>query len=115
VHIRGRNVTIYTKNGHDWTERYRSVADEAGKLRVKHAVIDGEMVVLRPDQICDMWALLRDTRNSVSERLTFVAFDLLFFNGEDLRKLPLLERKQRLRDVLDGVELSRIKYSDHLE
>ena len=115
MHIRGRNVTIYTKNGHDWTERYRSVADEAGKLRVKHAVIDGEMVVLRPDQTCDMWALLRDTRNSVSERLTFVAFDLLFFNGEDLRKLPLLERKQRLRDVLDGVELSRIKYSDHLE
>jgi bifunctional non-homologous end joining protein LigD len=115
VHIRDGEVTIYTKNGHDWTERYRSVAEEARKLKIEHVVIDGEMVAMRDDQTCDMWALLRDTRNGISERLTFVAFDLLFLKGEDLRQQPLLARKQKLRELLGAADLSRIKYSEHLE
>jgi bifunctional non-homologous end joining protein LigD len=78
-------------------------------------VIDGEMVAMRDDQTCDMWALLRDTRNGISERLTFVAFDLLFLKGEDLRQQPLLARKQKLRELLGAADLSRIKYSEHLE
>jgi bifunctional non-homologous end joining protein LigD len=115
LHIRGSEVTIYTKNGHDWTERYRSVAEDAKLLDVTDAVIDGEMVVLREDETCDMWALLRDTRNGVSDRLTFFAFDLLFLNGEDLRKLPLLERKQRLSALVERATTKCIRYSAHFE
>ena len=115
LHVRGEEVVIYTKNGHDWTERYRSVAEEARTLKVQLAVIDGDMVVLRPDQTCDMWGLLRDTRNGLSDRLTLFAFDLLFVDGDDLRKWPLLERKERLRSLLGGSQRRQIKFCDHFD
>ena len=46
LHLRNGEVTIYSRGGHDWTERYRSVAVQAAQLSAKHLVIDGEMVVL---------------------------------------------------------------------
>ena len=44
----------------------------------------------------------------------FYAFDLLFLNGRDLREMPLLERKRRLRAIMPKVE-SRVLYLDHIE
>src|SRR5437764_1028832 len=73
LHIREGSVAIYSSGQHDWTDRYRSVADEAAKLKVKHAVIDGEMVVLRADGTCDFWSLQKNVRASVSNRLTYFA------------------------------------------
>jgi bifunctional non-homologous end joining protein LigD len=53
VHIRGGKVLLYSSGQHDWTELYRPVADEAAALVTTHAVLDGEMVVLRPDGTSD--------------------------------------------------------------
>src|SRR5262252_3132910 len=44
----------------------------------------------------------------------FFAFDLLFLNGEDLRTLPLIERKARLKKLLRR-KPSRVLYVDHIE
>ena len=41
LHLRHGAVTIYSREGHDWTERYRSVADQAAQLTAEHLVIDG--------------------------------------------------------------------------
>jgi len=62
LHLRNGEVTIYSRGGHDWTERYRSVAVQAAQLSAKHLVIDGEMVVLREDGTCDFWALQKGAR-----------------------------------------------------
>ena len=93
LHLRHGVVTIYSREGHDWTERYRSVADQAAQLTAEHLVIDGEMVVLRNDGTSDFWALQK-TRPGISDRVTYFAFDLLYQNGEDLRRRPFLERKE---------------------
>jgi ATP-dependent DNA ligase len=78
-------------------------------LRVDNAVIDGEI------------ACVDDSGRSIFNDLLFwrreclfFAFDLLHLNGEDLRSLPLIERKARLRRLLRR-KRSRILYVDHIE
>ena len=114
LHLRNGEVTIYSRGGHDWTERYRSVAVQAAQLSAKHLVIDGEMVVLREDGTCDFWALQKGERGSISDRVTYFAFDLLYKDGEDLRRRPFLERKELLRKALE-TSFDRIHYVEHFE
>jgi bifunctional non-homologous end joining protein LigD len=114
LHLRNGEATIYSRGGHDWTARYRSVAHQATKLRAQHLVIDGEMVVLREDGTCDFWALQKGARASISERVTYFAFDLLYLDGEDLRRLPFLERKELLRKAL-AASFDRIRFVEHFE
>jgi bifunctional non-homologous end joining protein LigD len=113
LHLRHGEVTIFSRGGHDWTERYRSVASQATQLSTKHLVLDGEMVVLREDGTCDFWALQKGAFASISDRVTYFAFDLLYQNGEDLRRLPFLERKELLKAL--GASFDRIRYVEHFE
>ena len=55
---------IYSRGGHDWTERYGSIAEQTAQLSAKHLVVDGEMVVLREDGTCDYWALQTGVRTA---------------------------------------------------
>ena len=77
-------------------------------LRVRDAVIDGEVVCLDGDGRPQFRELLF-SRAAPS----FVAFDLLAPNGRDLRRLPLLERKQLLRRVIPK-RRDTVLYSDHV-
>ena len=78
-------------------------------LKVEDAVLDGEIACIdgegRP--------IFKDLLFRKSTCL-FVAFDLLYLNGKDLRMLPLIERKRQLRKLL-GRRRSRILYLDHVE
>jgi bifunctional non-homologous end joining protein LigD len=114
LHLRDREVTIYSRGGHDWTERYHSVADQAAQLSAKHLVLDGEIVVLREDGTCDLWALQKGARESIGDRVTYFAFDLLYQGGEDLRRRPFLERKELLRKALK-TSSDRIRYVEHFQ
>jgi bifunctional non-homologous end joining protein LigD len=114
LHLRNGAATIYSRGGHDWTDRYRSVAGQAAQLGARHLIVDGEMVVLREDGTCDFWALQKGSRASISDRVIYFAFDLLCQDGEDLRRLPFLERKELLRKALAG-SLDRIRYVEHFE
>jgi len=58
-------------------------------LSAKHRVINGEMVALREDGTCDFGALQKGARASISARVTYFPFDLLYQDAEDLRRLPL--------------------------
>jgi bifunctional non-homologous end joining protein LigD len=70
---------------------------------VRQAIIDGEATVLGNTGLPDFQALRRELRNSQSNRLIYHAFDLLYLNGHDLRRAPLLERKHALKSLLqDG-------------
>ncbi len=114
LHLCNGKATIYSRGGHDWTERYRSVAHQATKLSAKHLVIDGEMVVLREDGTCDFWALQKGARASIGDRINYFAFDLLYQDGHDLRRLPFLQRKKLLRKAL-AASFDRIRYVEHFE
>ncbi len=111
VFVEDGKARVLTRNGHDWTDRLPAVARAAAALRVTSALLDGELVALRPDGLSsfpDLQAALSAGRD---ERLHFYVFDLLHLDGWDLRGCRLLDRKQVLAG-LDGWE-GMLRYSDH--
>ncbi|WP_448031564.1 non-homologous end-joining DNA ligase [Bradyrhizobium liaoningense] len=111
IHIANHEVRIYTRNGHDWTKRFRKVAHDADLINATSAIIDGEIVVPGEGGKTD-FATLQKSLTGKAENLVMVAFDLLYFDGRDLRKLPLRERKAALKALLAGTP---IEYSDHFD
>jgi bifunctional non-homologous end joining protein LigD len=107
----GRAV-LRTRKGLDWTERFAGVAEAAADL--PDAIIDGEAVVLDEAGQPDFAALQAALAEGGEGEIIFFAFDLLFEGGEDLRSLPLRERKARLKALL-GEDEPRLRYVDHFE
>jgi bifunctional non-homologous end joining protein LigD len=97
-------VKIYTRRGHDWTKRFKKVADEAWHIGAGSAIIDGEIVVPAADGTTD-FSVLQNELKGTSDKLVMVAFDLLYLNGYDLRRQPLVERKAHLKKLIAGTEL----------
>ena len=76
---------------------------------VENAVLDGEIACVDDSGRPNFRSLLYRQRQCI-----FIAFDLLYLNGKDLRVLPLLERKAALKKLLRR-KRSRILYLDHVE
>jgi bifunctional non-homologous end joining protein LigD len=116
LRVEDGEVTLKTRKGLDWTEKFAAIAKEAGSL--PDALIDGEVVALDAKGDPDFSALQAALSDGKTGNLIFFAFDLLFADEFDLRRSPLSERKQRLKDMLEGRTLSKeslIRYLDHVE
>jgi bifunctional non-homologous end joining protein LigD len=109
---RGR-VRLVSRAGHDWTARFPELAAAARALPVREALIDGEAAVLRPDGRTSFQALQNLAGGGGRAGLVYFAFDLLWLDGDDVARRPLLERKERLRELLPpgGV----LRWADHFE
>ncbi|HXO02697.1 MAG TPA: DNA ligase D [Stellaceae bacterium] len=107
-------VTLKTRKGLDWTEKFPAIARAA--VALPDAIVDGEIVALN-DGIPDFSALQAALSERKTDNLVFFAFDLLFAEGKDLRRWPLSERKERLEALLaaDGDGGSRLRYVEHFE
>jgi bifunctional non-homologous end joining protein LigD len=110
---RGR-VKLLTRNRQDWTARFPAVAEAAAALPVKEALLDGEIVALDRAGVSSFQALQQADQLETGRTLVYVAFDLLFLDGSDLRPLPLVERKARLARLLKG-RRGRLRYSEHFD
>jgi bifunctional non-homologous end joining protein LigD len=111
VHLNRGKRKVYTRNGLDWTKRFSVIA---GALDIPgQAIIDGEVVVVHEGRT-NFSELQAELAAGNQDRLTFYAFELLWRDG-DLRRLPQIERKQALLDLLgeNGIE-APIIYSEHL-
>jgi bifunctional non-homologous end joining protein LigD len=111
VHLKDGAIRVFTRRGHDWTKRFRKVAADAFQINAGSAIIDGEVVVPGPDGTTD-FSVLQNELKGRSTKIVLVAFDLLYLNGHDLRKLPLLERKAHLKKLIDGTD---VQFSDSFE
>ncbi|TXL72577.1 hypothetical protein FHP25_25100 [Vineibacter terrae] len=109
----GPAVRCYSRTGLDWTGRYPAAALAIAALKLRDALLDGEMAVFDADGRTS-FAGLQDALKRGGANIAFCAFDLLRCDGEDLRRRPLVERKARLAELLDGAPASLI-YSAHLD
>ena len=107
----GDQVRLFTRRGYDWSGHYPTIAVTSMLLRARSFTLDGEAVVCGPDGVAIFDALHR--RGTVSEAMLY-AFDLLELDGEDLRGMPLGDRKKRLARLLGGRRLG-IVLSDHTD
>jgi len=111
VHLANTEVKVYTRRGHDWTLRFKKIASDAWHIAASSAIIDGEIVVPAADGTTD-FSVLQNELKGRSTRIVMVAFDLLYLNGYDLRKLPLLERKEYLKKLIAD---TAIQFSESFE
>jgi ATP-dependent DNA ligase len=93
----GKAVRVSSRNGLDWTWRFPWIVESALKLPVAQFAIDGEICVLDVRGVSDFDALHSNRHN---EDAQLYAFDLVALDGDDLRELPLFERKTRLAKLL---------------
>jgi ATP-dependent DNA ligase len=77
-------------------------------------LIDGEIIVQDVNGVSD-FAALRASLEREPQRLVLFAFDLLFLDGSDLRRVPLIERREKLRQLILPDIRSPIQFSDHYE
>ena len=104
---------FYTRNGLDWSHHFPHLLNALEKILVHDAIFDGEIVAL-DDQGRSHFHLLQNFFKSKQDKsLRYFIFDLLYLNGIDLRELPLIERKERLHEVLARAP-SGIEFSQHV-
>ncbi|MEI9938768.1 MAG: DNA ligase D [Pseudomonadota bacterium] len=108
-------VNLLTRGGEDWTARMPGLEAALGKLKIKSAIFDGEFVALDEHGLSDFQLLQNSFSGKSAAPLAYYVFDLLYLDGTDLRALPLIERKAKLKELLDRVPKSQttIRYSDH--
>ncbi len=91
VHLANEAVKVFTRRGHDWTYRFKKVADDAWHIKAGSAIVDGEVVVPAADGTTDFSVLQNELKGKS--------------NGRDLLKLPLFQRKTELKKIIAGTEI----------
>jgi ATP-dependent DNA ligase len=105
-------VRLLTRNGHDWSSRYPSIAAAVKELRCRSCLLDGEVVICGEDGI-PVFNRLRYGRQVKGEALLY-AFDLLELDGRDLRHEPIELRKAALAKLLRKAPV-RLQLNEHIE
>jgi bifunctional non-homologous end joining protein LigD len=104
IHLANEAVRIFTRRGHDWTHRFKKVAHDAWHIKAASASVDGEIVVPAADGSTD-FSVLQNELKGKSTSIVLIAFDLLYLNGRDIRKEPLVRRKAELKKIIAGTDI----------
>ena len=106
----GDQVQIYSRNHNSFNRFYPTILEALQKLNID-AIFDGEIVSLDSKGVSN-FELLKNYQSDPKGTLCYYIFDLLYYDGEDLRDRPLLERKALLKKVLPKSRI--LRYSDHV-
>lgn len=108
IFIHKKKIKFISRNGKDWTNNFATLIPEIKKLKLKESILDGEMIVLDKKGVSSFQLLQNYLSLDEKLKIKVAIFDIPFYEGYDLRKIPLLERKQ----VLDYIfKKARIKKS----
>ena len=109
AYIENRQCRLVSRHRNTY-KSFETLSDDLARLRATNAILDGEIVCLDSEGRSQFKELLYRRGRAV-----FFAFDLLWLNGADLRKLPLIERKKKLKRLIERSECSEIIYAQHVE
>ncbi|MEO8123207.1 MAG: DNA ligase D [Burkholderiales bacterium] len=106
------HAKLFTRNGHDWTDRMPELARQIEALGLKSAWLDGEVVVLDEEGRSHFNALQNAFETARTAELTYFIFDTPCFEGFDLRSVPLQARRKLLRGFLAERGSDKVRFSD---
>jgi bifunctional non-homologous end joining protein LigD len=106
-------VRLFTRSGKDWTGKLPHLAAALEQLGLGDTWLDGEIVVPGADGRSSFQALQNAFDLGGDKEIVYYVFDAPFLSGQDLRRLPLLERKKRLEKVFKASK--RVRMSEHLK
>ena len=110
AYLDGDEVNIMSRKNLPFNKKFYPVVEALQELNMQ-AVFDGEIVALNEEGKSEFQLLQNWQKNGQGE-LVYYVFDILWLNGYNLMKLPLLERKNILQQILPGHPM--IRYSDHV-
>jgi bifunctional non-homologous end joining protein LigD len=118
AYLSNGEVAVRSRAGREISLEYPEIRDLANQLDATEAIVDGELVALDAAGRSNFQKLqnragVRNPSQQLLESIpaTYYAFDLLYCDGYDLRKVPLQERKELLKQILRPND--RIRYSEH--
>jgi len=115
-HLDHGHVRFWTRNHKDWTAKFPALGKAVKALRLKSAILDGEVVAVDASGRASFQKLQQQINKNSAAGLMFHVFDLVYLDGFLLARCPLRERKQVLADVFERVdEKSPLRFSDHIE
>lgn len=112
------SVRLRSRNGKDWTRRFRNIAGMLARLPVAGARLDGEVVALGKDGISSFRRLQELLSEGRTDDLVYQVFDLTWLDGVDLEAAALVDRKKALAELLERagfVGAATVRYTEHLE
>ncbi len=121
-YVKNEKLKLYSRKSQPITAQYPELADFAKHVNAESAVVDGEIAVVdengRPEFQLLQPRIMASGKAAIAEAaaaapVTYYLFDLLYYNGFDLRKCPLIERKELLKSILSNHP--RFRYSEHFE
>lgn len=110
-------IRLITRNGNDWTAKFATVREGLKRIKVKSAVLDGEVVALTKEGNPSFQALQASfEKKAQPASLAYYVFDLPYLDGYDLSESPLEKRKMALRKLLESAPKEGVvRYSEHVE
>jgi bifunctional non-homologous end joining protein LigD len=110
---KGNEVVLKSRNNKEWTSDLGEVAEAIASLPFENLILDGEVVALDKQGHSSFQLLQNSFKSKKPIPLVYFLFDILYFDQYDLRKLPLIERKTILKQILSK-ESAILHFSDHL-
>jgi len=120
--VESGNVRLVSRNQNDLTGRYPELKDLPRFVKAKTAILDGEVVALDEEGRASFSLMQQRTGfrqgghrapANADVPVLYYAFDLLYLDGYDWRRVPLEQRKEKLESLLD--QDNSVRYSDHYE
>ena len=113
--IDGRKVQLFTRNGNDWTAKFKVLAADLATLEMGSGWLDGELVALNAKGVPDFNALQNSIDDAKTRDLVYFVFDLPFLDGKDLRGVPLVARRARLHRLLATGAAEAVRFSESFD
>ncbi|HEY6121052.1 MAG TPA: non-homologous end-joining DNA ligase, partial [Pyrinomonadaceae bacterium] len=107
-------VTFWSRNGKDWTEKFRNVVEAVKSLKASSAMIDGEIVIVDAQGRSSFQKLQRAMGKATTTGFAYEVFDLVYLDGFSLAQTPLKHRKEVLKDLVSSNTQGIIRYSEHI-
>ena len=107
-------VSLFTRSGKDWSDKLKPQCEALKKLKVQSAWIDGEIVVLDEQSRPSFQLLQNAFEHERAGSISFIAFDLPYADGHDLRKSPLRARRTLLKQLMEPHLGERLRFSEEV-
>jgi len=115
-HLQRGQVRLWTRNRKDWTDKFPNVAKALQALRVQSAILDAEVVAMDSSGRSSFQGLQQAIHKTGGRGLVLEVFDLIYIEGFNIQRTPLIQRKGVLAQLIGSVRSDRVlRYSDHVE
>ncbi|MGZ8287573.1 MAG: DNA ligase D [Telluria sp.] len=110
--VEGKEVELFTRNGHDWTHKMKSLHKAMLAAKLPDGWYDGEIVVHDDNGKPNFGMLQMAFDGSDTAEIVYFIFDAPYCKGYDLREVPLVERRALLKSVLDKTSSGMLRFSE---